>query len=99
MKTTIEIDEDKLDEVMKLTGIPTRKEVVDWALTEALRIARIDKVMEKPWSAEEAKAAFYPDYDVIALRRAREPVNYRKAANGRPKTRDGEPAAGLRRLH
>jgi Arc/MetJ family transcription regulator len=46
MKTTIEIDEGKLDRIMKLTGIGTMKEAVDWALSEALRLATINRVME-----------------------------------------------------
>ena len=49
MKTTIEIDEAKLDRIMKLTGIGTMKEAVDWALNEALRLATINRVMEEPW--------------------------------------------------
>src|SRR5690606_35164715 len=32
MKTTIEIDEVKLERIMKLTGIGTMKEAVDWSL-------------------------------------------------------------------
>ncbi|MCX6853373.1 MAG: type II toxin-antitoxin system VapB family antitoxin [Verrucomicrobia bacterium] len=68
MKTTVEIDEVKLDAVMTTAGFKTRKETIDWALNEALRIATINKIVESPWTMEEAKAAVDPSYDVIALR-------------------------------
>lgn len=48
MKTTIELDEEKLDKIMKMTGIRTMKEAVDWALNEAVRIATINHIMENP---------------------------------------------------
>jgi len=78
MKTTIEIDEVKLDRIMKLTGIGTMKEAVDWALNEALRIATINRVMEEPWTPDEARAAVDPAYDIIAIRQTRVPVTYGK---------------------
>jgi Arc/MetJ family transcription regulator len=70
MKTTIEIDEEKLARIMKLTGVKTRKEAVDWALTEAERIASINRIAEEPWDAEAWKNAIDPDYDIIALRQS-----------------------------
>jgi Arc/MetJ family transcription regulator len=76
MKTTIELDEVKLDRIMVLTGISTMKEAVDWSLNEALRIATINRVMEDPWTAEEARAAVDPNYDLIAVRRSMAPVSY-----------------------
>lgn len=81
MKTTIEIDEAKLESLMRLTGLGTRKEAVDWALTEALRIAEINRVAETPWDAAFLKDAVDPDYDVIALRR--ESVGYQSSSRGR----------------
>ncbi len=45
MKTTIDLDEDKLGRVMALTGIKTRREAIDFALTEAERFARIKKML------------------------------------------------------
>ncbi|MBL9160400.1 MAG: type II toxin-antitoxin system VapB family antitoxin [Verrucomicrobiales bacterium] len=89
MKTTIEIDEKKLNRIMSLTGIGTMKEAVDWALNEALRLATIDRVMEQPWSAEEAREAVDPAYDLIAIRNSTTPVSYvpKKAARRRgPRT-------------
>ena len=76
MKTTIEIDEEKLKRVMQLGGFGTRKEAVDWALTEAERIARINRLAEEEWTAQSLKDAVDPHYDLLAMRRAE--VNYRK---------------------
>jgi hypothetical protein len=76
MKTTVEIDEIKLDAVMATAGFKTRKDTIDWALNEALRIATINKIVESPWTVEEAKAAVDPGYDVIALSPV--PVRYSK---------------------
>jgi len=73
-KTTIEIDEQKLERVMKLGGFKTRKETVDWALTEAERLATIKRIAETPWTAEMLKEAIDPGYDVMAVRR--QSVNY-----------------------
>ena len=75
MKTTIEIDDAKLARIMNLTGLKTRKEAVDWALTEAERIAGINRIAEEPWDAESWKNAVDPNYDIIALRRS---VRYSK---------------------
>jgi Arc/MetJ family transcription regulator len=75
MKTTIELDEEKVEKIMRLTGIGTMKEAVDWALTEALRIAEINRIAETPWDAAFLKDAVVPGYDVIEMRR--EPVTYR----------------------
>ncbi len=73
-KTTIELDEAKLERVMKLGGFKTRKEAVDWALTEAERLATINRIAETPWSKEMMKDAVDPEYDIMAVRR--QPVKY-----------------------
>ncbi len=85
MKTTIEIDEEKLDRIMKATGIGTMKEAVDWALSEALRIATINQMMEEPWSAEEARGVMDANYDLIAIRNGGAPTIYPAAKRGRRK--------------
>jgi len=85
MKTTIEIDEEKLSSIMRMTGISTMKDAVDWALNEAMRIATINHVMEHPWTAEEAKNAVDPDYDIIAIRNSSVPVKYQKKPRARSK--------------
>lgn len=69
MKTTLEIDDGKLDRIMKLTGFKTRRDAVDWALTEAERIAGIKRIAEEPWDAAFLKDAVDPDYDILAMRR------------------------------
>lgn len=68
MKTTIEIDEAKLTRIMALTGLKTRKEAVDWALTEAERIAAINRVAETPWDAAFLRDAVEPGYDIVRMR-------------------------------
>lgn len=83
MKTTIEIDEVKLDRIMKMTGISTMKEAVDWSLNEALRIATINHVKEDPWTPEEARNAVDPSYDIIAIRNHATPVTYPDGRSGR----------------
>jgi len=83
MKTTLELDEEKLTRIMWLTGLGTRKEAVDWALTEALRIAEINRIAESPWDAASLKDAVEPDYDVIALRQGA--TNYRAKRSRSPK--------------
>ncbi len=75
MKTTVEMDEAKLERVMALTGLKTRKEAIDWALTEAERIAKIDQIAKRPWAASRIKEAVEPGYDVLAIRK--QSVNYR----------------------
>jgi Arc/MetJ family transcription regulator len=76
-KTTIEIDSNKLEKLMSLAGFKTRKEAVDWALAEAIKVASINKIAETPWDAEFLKDAIDPDYDVVASRR--KPVRYKGA--------------------
>ncbi len=67
-KTTIEIDEAKLERIMRATGLKTRKEAVDWALTEAERIASINRIAESPWDAQYLKDAVETGYDVLKIR-------------------------------
>jgi len=68
VKTTIELDEAKLERVMRLTGIRTRKEAIDFALTEAERIAAIDSFYQKAFYVDETGSVVDPDYDVLAQR-------------------------------
>ena len=69
MKTTVEIDEKRLQSVMKLTGLKTRRAAIDYSLAEVERQARVHKVMESAWSPEQLKNVLVPDYDVVALRK------------------------------
>ena len=68
MKTTLEIDEKRLRNVMALTGLKTRRAAVDYSLAEVERLARVNKVMERAWSPERLKDVLDPRYDVVALR-------------------------------
>ena len=68
MKTTIELDEAKLKRVMRLTGIKTRKAAIDFALTEAERIAAIDSFYQKAFYLDESASIVDPEYDVLAQR-------------------------------
>lgn len=68
MKTTIEIDDEKLDKIMRLSGFATRKEAVDWALTEAVRLAVMNDVEKNPWTVKETAEAVDPGYDIMAIR-------------------------------
>lgn len=85
MKTTIEIDSEKLNQIMKMTGIATMKEAVNWALSEAVRIATINQIMEEPWSVEEARGVVDPDYDLMAVRNSGASVSYPTEKRGRPR--------------
>ena len=78
IKTTIELDEAKLEKVMKLGGFSTRKEAVDWALTEAVRIATLNHIEANPWPESLLRGAIAEDYDVVASRQQyrQDPVKY-----------------------
>ncbi len=70
MKTTIELDDSKLENIMRSMGFKTRKEAIDWALTEGERLAVMHHIKANPWSADVLREGMDPDYDVLAARRA-----------------------------
>ncbi len=72
MKTTVELDEDKLKRVMRLTGLKTRKAAIDFALSEAERIARIDSFYRQPFYVVDAKETVVDDRYELDRLRARE---------------------------
>ena len=75
VKTTIDLDAAKLKRLMKLTGLKTRKEAVDYALTEAERIARMNQILGRPfYVVEEEEAVVDPTYDLLALRESEKPA-------------------------
>ena len=49
MKITIDLDEAKLERVMKLTGLATRREAIDFALTQAERAAKVKSLLSRPF--------------------------------------------------
>ena len=48
MRTTVELDDEKLGNIMKVMGFNTRKEVIDWALTEGERLAVMHQIKANP---------------------------------------------------
>lgn len=74
MKTTIEIDESKVLRIMEYTGIKTRREAIDYALTHAERLARIEKVLSKPFYTVNDGDIVDPNYDVMKLRAMERPA-------------------------
>lgn len=96
MKMTIEIPEDVLAEVMKLTGKQTKREAVEYALREAARRAMQDRVWRQGFgmTPEELGADAAPkpsdlldapDIDEDAVRRSIE--NFHKRRERRAKLR------------
>lgn len=73
MKTTVEIDESKMLRVMVLYSIPTRREVIDRALTEMERQANLKKVAASRWDEAVLRDAMDPAYDLAALRNQETP--------------------------
>lgn len=65
---TIEIDEKRLSRVMKLAGIRTKTEAVDWALRSAERVARREKLFSARWTEEDLRSAVDPAYDPSIVR-------------------------------
>jgi hypothetical protein len=73
MKTTVDIDDKKLNRVMKLTGLKTMKETIDYALTEAERLAGIRKMFSSSFYVNEAGDVVDPGYDIVKLREREKP--------------------------
>lgn len=70
MKTTVELDDSKLENIMASMNFKTRKEALDWALTEGERLAVMHHIKANPWSASVLRDAIDPEYDLLATRRA-----------------------------
>lgn len=78
-KMTMFIDEALLERVMKLTGLKTKTETVEFALREAERKTRLSKFIAKEKvSADVWKGSLDPAYDLMALRVAEVPPTSRK---------------------
>jgi hypothetical protein len=74
MKTTIDLDEEKLKRLMRMTGLRTRKAAIDFALTEAERIARVESFYREPfYVVPEGETVVDPSYEVAALRELEKP--------------------------
>ena len=73
MKTTIDVDEEKLVGVMRMAGIRSRKAAVDYALSCAERIERLRKLFEHPLPDAEYADSLDPSYEVMAVREQDKP--------------------------
>ncbi len=73
MKTAIDLDDKKLLRVMKLTGLKTRKEAIDFALTEAERLAGIKKLLQEHFYVDASGHVVDPNYDTPYLRESEKP--------------------------
>ncbi len=79
MKMTMFIDEGLLERVMKLTGLKTKTETVEFALRETERKKKLSEFLSrrKRLPASEWKNSLDPAYDLMALRAAEKPAKYR----------------------
>lgn len=83
MKMTMSIDEALLERVMKLTGLKTKTEAVDFALREAERKSKLSKFLaSERLAAVEWKDSLDPAYDLMALRMAEMPQPPKKNKSG-----------------
>jgi len=73
MKTTVEVDEQKLQRVMDLCAIRTRREAIDRALTELERQANLKQLRTRKWDPAALREAVDPAYDVLELRKQEKP--------------------------
>ncbi len=84
MKMTMFIDETLLERVMKLTGLKTKTETVEFALREAERKSKLGKFLgRRKLEAKEWKESLDPAYDLMALRLAETPGKYRTKRGSR----------------
>lgn len=80
---TISINEKLLARVMKLTGLKTKKEAVEFALEEAERLGKLSKFLASQRLADtDWKDCLDPKYDLMALRMAEMP-DYGKSSGSR----------------
>ena len=70
---TVEIDEEKLSRLMKLTGIKTKTKALSYALSAAERSARRARLFATPLDAKTLENAIDPRYDVLELRELEKP--------------------------
>jgi hypothetical protein len=85
MKMTMHIDEGLLERVMKSYGCESKTAAIDYALNELDRKARLKVFAEKGLglTPEELGNAVDPDYDLMSLRVAEDPLKHGKRRPGR----------------
>lgn len=79
MKMTMHIDEELLDRVVKRFGCESKTEAVEMALKEMDRKARFREMVKTGlgFTPDELRNAVDPDYDVLSMRAAEDPVVYK----------------------
>lgn len=83
-KMTMFIDETLLARVMKLTGLKTKTETVEFALREAERRNKLATLSgAKKLAASEWKESVDPAYDLMRLRITEKPTKYRPRRGAR----------------
>ena len=63
MRTTLDLPERKIDELVKLTGAASKTEAIVWAVEEAIRAKRREQLL-----GMAGKVEFVDGYDVRGLR-------------------------------
>lgn len=81
MKTTIDIDVDRVRRLKQWTGLKSCKAVVAYALQEAERMARLQALFRRALPSAAFKDALDPAYDLAAWRR-RETIRTSVACRG-----------------
>ncbi len=74
MKTTIELNDERLKRVMELTGLKTKKSAIDAALRHLERQELKKRLLSERISEEDWADALDPDYDLDALRKREIPA-------------------------
>jgi Arc/MetJ family transcription regulator len=68
MKTTVELDEDRLQQVMRLGHLKTRKAALAFALIETEKLLRLRNLAAKSFYGTE-RDVVDPNYDLLKLRK------------------------------
>ena len=63
MRTTLDLPEKKIDELVKLTGARSKTEAIVWAMDEVIRARRRERLL-----GAAGKVEFVAGYDVRRLR-------------------------------
>jgi len=67
MKATIELDERKLTQIMRLAPFKTRRAAIDFALTETEKMLKLRRLAAKSFYDGDYDV-LYPEYDLLKLR-------------------------------
>jgi len=67
IETTVELDVNKLEKIMRLGGFTCMEEAIEWALSEAMRIAVMTEFEVEPWPPAEYREQEAAKYEVRAF--------------------------------